>query len=100
MALLCPASHTLNPATAEDPFRSHHQHRDHQHIRSKVLGAAADVGVEITSCEVFDNTNEQPSNNGAYNRIKPAENDHREHLKADQRKLVVDAEHRSPDDAA
>src|SRR5215471_126988 len=93
-------SHALDPAAAEDPLGAQHQDEDHQHVRREILGAAADKRIEITSGQIFDNADDQPADNGADDRIQPAEDHHRENLETDKSELVVNAEHRSPYHAA
>ena len=69
---------------------------DHQHVGHEILGAAADIGVEIAGRQVLDDADDQPADHRADDRIEPAQDHHRKHLEADQRQLVVDAEHRRP----
>ena len=92
--------HALDPAAAEDAVGPDHQDQDHQHVGREILGAAADIRVEIAGRQVLDDADDQPADHRADDRIEAAQDHHREHLQADQRQLVVDAEHRAPDDAA
>src|SRR5438874_7166559 len=41
------ASYALDDLLAEDAVRPDHQRGDHQHVRREVLGAAADVGIDV-----------------------------------------------------
>src|SRR5205085_11719416 len=95
-----PGSPALDAATAENPLRAHHQHQDHQHIRREILGPATDIRVEVSGGQVLDNPDDETADHRTHDRIEPAEDHYRKDLEADQRQLVVDAEHRPPDDAA
>src|SRR5271166_5325646 len=46
------SSHALDPATAEHALRPQHQGDDHQHVRSEILGTAADIRIEIARRQV------------------------------------------------
>src|SRR6516164_7568229 len=93
-------SHALDTAAAEDAFGPQHQGYDHQHVGSEILCAAADIGVEVAGGEVFDDAYDQPADHRAEDRVEAAEDDDRKHFETDESKLVVDAEHRAPDDPA
>src|SRR6516164_5369170 len=93
-------SHALDTAAAEEAFWPQHQGYDHQHVRSEILRAAADIGVEVAGGEVFDDAYDQPADHRAEDRIETAEDDDGKHFETDESKLVVDAKHRAPDDPA
>src|SRR5207302_1239431 len=92
--------HALDAAPAEDALGADHQDQDHQHIRSKVLGAAANARIEIAGREVLDDADDQAADHRPDHRIEAAQDHHRKHLETDQRELVVNAEHRAPNHTA
>ena len=51
---------------------------DHQHVGRKILGAAADVGVEIAGGQAFHHADDEPADHGAEDRVEPAEDHDRE----------------------
>src|SRR5438045_4898915 len=95
-----PALYALDTAPAEDPFRPDHQHQDHQHIGRKILCAAPDDRVEIPGSKILDDADDEPADNRAHDRVEPAQDHNRKDLEADEGQLVVDTQHRAPDDAA
>src|SRR6516162_9821170 len=93
-------SNSLYQSPAEDAVGPDHQRDDHQDVRSEVVGAAADVRIEIAGREILDDADDDPADHGTDDRVKAAENHHRKHFQTHHRELVVDAEHRSPHHAA
>jgi hypothetical protein len=57
--------HPLDPVRTEDAVRAEHENQDHQHVGRKVLGTAADIGVEIASSDALHHAHDQPANHGA-----------------------------------
>src|SRR4029077_11781332 len=87
-------------ALAENAIRREHKSDDHQDVGRKVLGAAANVGVEVARSEALDDADDQPADDRADDRIESAEDHHRKYLETDQGKLHVDPEHVAPNHAA
>src|SRR5439155_19157872 len=92
--------HPLDPVRAEHAVGLEHQGDDHHHVGREVLGAAADVGVEVAGGQALDQADDEATYHGAEDGIETAEDDHRKHLEAHQHQVDVDAQHAAPDDAA
>ena len=88
---------SISPA-AEDAVRSDHQRDDHQDIRREVLGAAADIRIEVPCGQVLDDAHDQSANHCADNRVKPTEDDDGKHFEPDDSELIVDADHCAPNE--
>src|SRR5579863_2658249 len=93
-------SYPLDQPAAEDAVGPDHEHQDHQEIGREILGAAADIGIEIASGQVLDNADDQSTDHGTDHGVEPAENDHGKDFEPDDAELVVDAEHGAPNYAA
>src|SRR6202020_2423660 len=87
-------------ALAEEAVGLEHQRHDHQEIRREVLGAAADIGIDISGGQALHDADRQAADHGAGDRIEAAKDHDRKHLEADQRELDIDAKHVAPDDSA
>src|SRR5947207_8709159 len=87
------ASHSLDDAFAEDAVGPDHQRDDHEHVGGEVLGAAADVGVDVPGGNVLDDADDEAADHGARNRVQPAQDHDRADLEADEREVDVHAEH-------
>src|SRR5215471_6357507 len=99
-ALVSRPLHALDAAAAENSLRPHHQDQNHQHVGRKVLGAAADIGIEVAGSEILDDADNQPADHRTQYRVETAEDHDRKHFQPDQRELIVNAQHRSPHNAA
>src|SRR5881409_407080 len=93
-------SHAFDDAFAEDAVGANHQREDHQDVRREVLGAAADVGVDVAGRHVLHDADDEPADDRPRNRVEAAEDHHGENLEAHEREVHVDAEHVAPEHAA
>src|SRR5439155_9502426 len=93
-------SYALDDAFTEDTVGANHEGEDHEDVGREVLGAAADIGVDVAGGDVLDDTDDEAADDRARNGVEPTQDDHREHLEADQRQVHVDAEQVAPQDAA
>src|SRR4030095_16882959 len=93
-------SDSFDDAFAEHAVRANHERENHEDVGRKVLGAAADVGIDVPGGDVLDNADDEAADDRAGDRVEPAEDHDRKHLEADQRQVHVDAGEVSPDDAA
>src|SRR6516164_3019310 len=78
-------SNSLDQSPAEDAVGPDHQRDDHQDVRGEVLGAAADVRIEIAGREILDDTDDDPADHGTDDRVEAAENHHRKHFQTHHR---------------
>ena len=70
--LLSADSDTLDNRLAEDAVGSNHQDNYHQHIRRKILGAAANIGIDIAGSERLDDADDETADNYANDRVQAA----------------------------
>ena len=61
----CGGVHPLDDLLAEDAVGADHQRHDHQHVGGEVLGAAADVGVDVAGGHVLHDAHDQAAHDGA-----------------------------------
>src|SRR5215469_13266913 len=93
-------SDALDPPATENAVGANHQGDNHQDVRGEILGAAADIGIEIAGGQVFNHANDQTTDDSADDRVESAQNNHGKHLETDERELVIDPEHGPRDDAS
>src|SRR5262245_23457539 len=75
-----PPSYALDDLLAEDPVGADHERHDHQDVRGEVLGAPAHQRVQVPRRHVLDDAHDEPAEDGAGDRVEPAEDHHGEHL--------------------
>src|SRR6185436_4644319 len=94
------SSDPLDDALAEDAVGANHERQDHEDVGREVLGAAAHVGIDVAGRHVLHDAHDETADDGAGDRVEPAQDHHREHLETDQRQVDVHAEHVSAENAA
>src|SRR6185437_15350575 len=96
----CPTLDPFDPVRAEHAVWLEHQHEDHKHIGCEILGAAADIGVEVASRQTLDHADDQSADHRTDDGIKAAQDHNGKHLEPNQCEVHVDAKHAAPDHAA
>src|SRR5690349_14204853 len=94
------SSYPFDDALTEHSVRPNHQRQNHQHVRREVFGSAAHERIDVPGGDVLDDTDDEPADHRAGNRVEPAENHHGKDFEANQRQIHVDAEHVAPEHAA
>src|SRR5262245_60087687 len=94
------ASYTLDDPLSEDSVGPDHQGNDHQDVGGEIFGATAHDGVDVAGGHVLDNADDEAADDGARDRVEPAQDDHGEHFETHQGQVGVDAEHVAPENAA
>src|SRR5690606_276135 len=76
-------SHPLDDALAEQALRPEQQERESDEVRQPAVDAAAQQVAPVKLADLFAHADDEPADNGAGNRGKAAEDEHRQSPEGD-----------------
>src|SRR5215510_3930624 len=86
------ALHTLDGLAAEEAIGLDHEGEDHEDVGQEVLGAAADVWIDVAGGHALHRPDQESSDHGSWHAVEPAEDHGRKDLEANKSEVGVDTE--------